>query len=123
MIDTTHLSPLQIHGEGFVFPTLPGALCRFGSVDVPGVCPADCTNLNVTSTTSAVCPTPARNLTAVYTVEVLQNGITADPTLLGTHVCSCASIGMCHLQACASMGMCIYGHHIRPHAPRYALDV
>lgn len=71
---------LPIEGDGFVVPGLTGGLCRF--VETTSNTSVE-TALQVLSPTSALCPTPAQYRVARYTVEVLQNGLTADPFLDG----------------------------------------
>ena len=85
---TTASVTLDIIGEGFVNPTLPGALCKFtpaASADgtaSPFTAPLT-TSLVAVDSSLVRCPTPAAGQVSNWEVSVLQNGITSEPTLFG----------------------------------------
>ena len=77
---------LQIDGEGFVYPTtLAGGVCRFTRTSNDGARAAvlASTPLQTISATLVLCPTPASGVAGRWSVEVLQNGVTPEPSLFG----------------------------------------
>ena len=74
---------LALDGVGFITPGLPGAVCAF-QMNASGTIITSHTALTTLSSTSASCPTPVGGATGIWSVSVLQNGLTPDPTLFGT---------------------------------------
>ena len=73
---------LNISGSGFLVPPLPGALCRFTMLNVTNATVLT-TPLVVESSSSVLCaaPTSGAGVTAQWAVDVLQNGLTPEPSL------------------------------------------
>ena len=75
----TQSLPLEVRGQGFVQPVLPNAACRFVS-HADGTVVT--TTLYVLSPTRARCAgTPAGGMISTWRLEVVQNGMDADPSL------------------------------------------
>ena len=72
---------LEVVGEGLVGFTLPGGLCRF---DLSDGTKSFTAVLSVASATTAYCPTPGDGTIGTWYVSVLQNGLSAEPTLYGS---------------------------------------
>ena len=101
----TSSTRLQIEGKGFVLPAMAGGLCQFTRVATNGATndgnptngnPANgnpsygsqlppavmtTTTLEVASATLAHCPSPASRVAGAWRLQVLQNGLTAEPAL------------------------------------------
>ena len=73
---------LHVDGEGFVLPAMAGGLCRFtvssANHSVPSVMT---TPLTIANANLASCLSPASGASGIWTVHVLQNGVTAEPPL------------------------------------------
>ena len=71
-------------GAGFVFPTLTGGTCRFTRAATGAVSAAIVTTpLSALSPTLVSCSTPAGGVPASYSLAVLQNGLSEEPSLFG----------------------------------------
>ena len=89
---TTAIS-LEVFGSGFTFPPLPGGLCAFVSPTSTEVRP-----LALTSATHGTCQTPAAGIHgARYTVQLMTNGVTKEPTRVptGSSTRSAIATGSC----------------------------
>ena len=95
MSPSTSSAPLQISGEGFVFPGDPSGICRFRLDNgtaygrpafTNGGLPPVIVNkpLTALSTTLVQCPPPFELGIGFYEIDVLQNGGAIDPTASGT---------------------------------------
>ena len=76
---------LQIQGEGFVHPGFASGICRFSHVsssETASALPVT-TALETVSTTLIRCPTPASGVIGTWSVQVLQNGLSVEPSLFG----------------------------------------
>lgn len=81
---TTSSISLQIEGEGFVQPAMEGGVCLFTRPANHSMLPdIATTKLVVASTTLAHCQSPASGVAGSWVVQVLQNGLSAEPSLHG----------------------------------------
>jgi hypothetical protein len=72
---------LTLTGEGFADPGLPSGLCLFQKT-APGALITKHTELTTLSSKSVSCPTPVGSV-GTWSVSILQNGLTPEPTLFG----------------------------------------
>ena len=82
---STSTISLEIQGEGFVYPGFAGGICRFSHSsrsETTSVLPVT-TALETVSTTLIRCPTPASGVAGLWSVQVLQNGLSVEPSLFG----------------------------------------
>ncbi|KAL3928232.1 MAG: hypothetical protein SGPRY_002472, partial [Prymnesium sp.] len=71
---------LDVFGEGFVYPGLLGGACQFRLL-TSGTSLSVRTSLSALSTSHLQCPTPAAGVVGEWELSVLQNGVSADPSL------------------------------------------
>ena len=76
----TALTTLDVIGEGFVSPSLDGAVCRFTPKDT-GVPQFVSALQSVNSTLVRCAATPSTGVATAWIVSVLQNGVDAEPFL------------------------------------------
>ena len=74
---------LDILGEGFVSPALPGAVCRFMPINATLDRSPLTTPLTALDEQLVRCDSPASGHPGQWSVQVLQNGVEATPTLRG----------------------------------------
>ena len=80
---STSSMALDVIGQGFVLPALPNGACRFTrqSSGAEAVVDEVTSEVEILSTTLARCAgTPSGRVEGVWRVEVLQNGVNADPS-------------------------------------------
>ena len=75
---------LDVTGQGFVYPPLPGAACCFTPFNTSQ--PAIFRALVVISTSLVRCNSPANGTAGLYTLTIVQNGRDPEPTLAGNPV-------------------------------------